>query len=117
VVWCPKYHRKVLVDDVERRLKELIASICAERQIKIIEMEIMADHVHLLVEVGPQYGIQKLIKEVKGHTSWILRQEFKYLTTKLPTLWNNSYFIATVGGVPLSAIKQYIESQKTSQRG
>jgi len=46
-----------------------------------------------------------------------LRQEFKYLTTKLPTLWTNSYFVATVGGAPLSAIKQYIESQKTSQRG
>lgn len=117
VVWCPKYRRKVLVDDVERRLKELIASICAERQTEIIEMEIMPDHVHLLVEVDPQYGVHKLIKEIKGHTSRILRKEFKHLTTKLPTLWTNSYFVATVGGAPLSVIKQYIESQKTSQRG
>jgi putative transposase len=106
-----------LVDDVERRLKELIVSICAERQTKIIEIEIMPDHVHLLIEVDPQYGVHKLIKEVKGQTSRILRQEFKYLTTKLPTLWTNSYFVATVGSAPLSVIKQYIESQKTSQRG
>jgi len=117
VVWCPKYRRKVLINDVERRLKELIVSICAERQTKIIEIEIMPDHVHLLIEVDPQYGVHKLIKEVKGQTSRILRQEFKYLTTKLPTLWTNSYFVATVGGAPLSVIKQYIESQKTSQRG
>ena len=116
VVWCPKYRRKVLIRDVERRLKELIIQICAERQIEIIEMEIMPDHVHLLCEVDPQYGIHKTIREIKGTTSRILRQEFKHLTTKLPTLWTNSYFVSTVGGAPLEVIKQYVENQKTSQR-
>ena len=116
VLWCPKYRRKVLIRDVERRLKELIIQICAERQIEIIEMEIMPDHVHLLCEVDPQYGIHKAIREIKGTTSRILRQEFKHLTTKLPTLWTNSYFVSTVGGAPLEVIKQYVENQKTSQR-
>lgn len=116
VVWCPKYRRKVLVRDVERRLKELIIQICAERQIEIIEMEIMPDHVHLLCEVDPQYGIHKAIREIKGTTSRLLRQEFKHLTTKLPTLWTNNYFVSTVGGAPLEVIKQYVENQKTSQR-
>ena len=116
VVWCPKYRRKVLVRDVERRLKELIIQICAERQIDIIEMEIMPDHVQLLCEVDPQYGIHKAIREIKGTTSRLLRQEFKHLTTKLPTLWTNSYFVSTVGGAPLEVIKQYVENQKTSQR-
>ena len=116
VVWCPKYRRRVLVQDVERRLKELIIQVCAERQIEIIELETMPDHVHLICEVDPQYGIHKAIKEIKGVTSRILRQEFKHLTTKLPTLWTNSYFVSTVGGAPLEVIKQYVENQKTSQR-
>lgn len=72
VVWCHKYRRKVLIRDVERRLKELIIQICAERQIEIIEMEIMPDHVHLLCEVDHQYGIHKAIREIKGTTSCIL---------------------------------------------
>lgn len=76
----------------------------------------MPDYVHLLVDVDPQFGIHKLIKNIKGRSSRILRQEFKFLTTKLPTLWTNSYFVSTVGGAPLSIVKQYIESQKTSQR-
>ena len=46
----------------------------------------------------------------------ILRDEFPELKTKLPTLWTNSYFISTIGGAPLEIVKQYIESQKTSQR-
>jgi putative transposase len=76
----------------------------------------MPDHVHLLVEVDPQFGIHKAIKLIKGRTSRYLRKEFKPLTTKLPTLWTNSYFVSTVGGAPLNIIKQYIESQKTSER-
>ena len=116
VVWCPKYRRKVLVDGVDSRLKELIIQICQEIQVDIIEMEIMPDHLHLLIEVDPQFGIHKAIKLIKGRTSRILRQEFPYLKTKLPTLWTNSYFVSTVGGAPLSVIKEYVVNQKTSQR-
>jgi len=116
VVWCPKYRRKVLSGKIEVRLKELIQEICTELQSELIELEIMPDHVHLLIEVDPQFGIHKVIKTIKGKTSRILRKEFLLLTTKLPTLWTNSYFVSTVGGAPLEIIKQYIENQKTSQR-
>ena len=116
VVWCPKYRRKVLVGKIETRLKEVILDTCAKFSVEIIEMEIMPDHVHLLLEVDPQFGIHKAIKQIKGVSSHILRQEFKELRTKIPTLWTNSYFVSTVGGAPLEVIKQYIESQKTSQR-
>lgn len=116
VVWCPKYRRKVLIGDVKARLKDLVKQICQKNQFDLLEMEVMPDHIHLLLEVNPQFGIHKAVKLIKGTTSRILRSEFKQLTTKLPTLWTNSYFVSTVGGTPLSAIKQYIESQKTSQR-
>ena len=109
VVWCPKYRRKVLVNGVDVRLKELIKEVCDEYNIDIIEMEIMPDHVHLLIEVDPQFGIHKAVKRIKGRSSCVLRQEFPWLTTRLPTLWTNSYFVSTVGGAPLSVIKQYIE--------
>ena len=112
VVWCPKYRRKVLVNGVDIRLKELIKSIATEIQVDIIEMEIMPDHVHLLLEVDPQFGIHKAVKNIKGKTSRILRQEFPWLRSRIPTLWTNSYFCSTVGGAHLSIIKQYIENQK-----
>ena len=112
VVWCPKYRRKVLVNGVDVRLKELIEEICNEYHIDVIEMEIMPDHVHLLMEVDPQFGVHKAVKQIKGRTSRVLRQEFGWLRSRLPTLWTNSYFVSTVGGAPLSVIKQYIENQK-----
>ena len=116
VVWCPKYRRKVLVGDVEARLKELVVQICKDIRVDLLEMEIMPEHVHLLLEVDPQFGIHKAVKAIKGRTSRVLRSEFRHLTTKIPTLWTNSYLVSTVGGAPLAVIKQYIESQKTSQR-
>ncbi len=112
VVWCPKYRRKVLVDKVAIRLIELVQSICIERNFDLIEMEVMPDHVHLLIEVDPQFGIHKAVKLIKGTTSRVLRQEFPWLRSRIPSLWTNSYFVSTVGGAPLSVIKQYIENQK-----
>ena len=112
VVWCSKYRRKVLVKEVEQRLKELIVGVASELRVDIIEMEIMPDHVHLLLEVDPQFGIHRAVKNIKGKTSRILRAEFISLRTRLPSLWTNSYFVATVGGAPLEVFKQYIESQK-----
>jgi putative transposase len=112
VVFCPKYRRNVLVDGIDVRMKEIVAEIANELSVDILELEVMPDHVHMLCEVDPQFGIHKFVKYTKGRTSRLLRQEFPNLRSRLPTLWTNSYFVATVGGAPLAVIKQYIENQK-----
>jgi len=112
VVWCPKYRRRVLTSEAEERLKAILREVAEERQAEIIELEVMPDHVHLLVEVDPQFGIHRLIRLMKGRSSHHLREEFPWLKSRLPTLWTNSYFVSTVGGAPLAVIKQYIENQK-----
>lgn len=112
VVWCPKYRRKVIGGRMEVRLKEIIAEVITEKGAWLVEMETMPDHVHLLVEVDPQFGVHKLVKAIKGRSSRVLREEFPWLKSKLPSLWTNSYFVATVGGAPLSVIKRYVETQK-----
>ena len=112
VVFCPKYRRKVLVDAIAKRLFELIHKTALRYRAEIIALEIMPDHVHLLVEVDPQFGIHRLVKYIKGVTSHDLRKEFPSLTSRLPSLWTNLYFVSTVGGAPLEVIKQYVENQK-----
>ena len=112
VVFCPKYRRKVLVDGIDIRLNEIIQQVADELECEIIELEVMPDHVHILCEVDPQFGVHKFVKRVKGLSSFLLRKQFPGLKSRLPTLWTNSYFISTVGGAPLAVIKQYIENQK-----
>lgn len=116
VIWCTKYRRKVLVDGIADRCKELIRTHAIQYSIDILTMEVMPEHIHLLISVDPQFGIHKAVRTLKGYTSRILRKEFSSLTTKLPTLWTNSYFVCTVGELSSEIVQTYIENQKTSQR-
>jgi putative transposase len=112
VVWCTKYRRPVLREAIQERLRQVIAEAIQDSGAWLVELESMPDHVHLLVEVDPQLGIHRLVKAVKGRSSRLLRQEFPELSRRLPTLWTNSYFVATTGGAPRSAIKRYVQGQK-----
>lgn len=112
VVWTPKYRRRVLVNGVAVRLQEIAHEVAEELRCELFEIEVMPDYVHLLVAVDPQYGIHRFVKRLKGRSSRLLREEYQWLKSRLPTLWTNSYFVATVGGAPLAVIKQYIADQK-----
>jgi putative transposase len=112
VVWCPKFRRPVLVNGVDARLKDILCDVVAETYSELLGTEVMPDHVHMLVEVDPQFGIHRFVKLAKGRSSRLLRQEFPWLKSRLPTLWTNSYFVSTEGGSPLAVVKQYIENQK-----
>src|SRR5579875_194876 len=129
VVWCPKYRRRVITSKdpsvsnppvsgdpgpVDERLVEIIKQVCDDVGAELVEVETMPDHVHLLVGVDPQFGINHLVKRIKGRSSRLLRQEFPSLRRRVPTLWTNSYFVATVGGAPLNIIKQYIADQRNA---
>jgi putative transposase len=112
VVWCPKYRRKVLEGQIAKRCEQILRQTAKKYRAEVIALEIMPNHVHLLVEIDPQFGIHRLVKNLKGVSSHQLRKEFASLVSRLPTLWTNAYFVSTVGGAPRSVIKQYVENQK-----
>ena len=112
VVWCPKYRRQVLVPPIDQRLKELFLEKQDAYGYQVIEMEVMPDHVHLILDVNPQVGIKSVVSKIKGYTSRTIREEFPFMKKKLPTLWTRSKFVSTVGAVSLAVVKEYIQEQK-----
>ncbi len=112
VVFCPKYRRKVLVNGIDVRLKQILLETVQKWGQDLISVEVMPDHVHLLVSCDPQFGIHRLIKYIKGTSSRDLRQEFPTLKSQLPSLWTNSYYCGITGGVTLEVVKKYVERQK-----
>lgn len=112
VIFTTKYRRKVLSEEIQKRLKELILEQQKQYFYQVLEFEIMPDHVHLLLNSNPKIGINNQINHIKGYTSRILRSEFKSLRTRIPTLWTRSKFISSVGSVSLDVVKKYIENQK-----
>ena len=112
IIWCPKYRRKVLVWDIEDRLKELLLEKADLLGIKIEKMEVMPDHIHLFVKADPTLSPAQIVAQLKWYTAHYLRKEFKELRTKLPTLWTRSYYIETIWHISENTIKKYIENQK-----
>jgi putative transposase len=112
IIWCPKYRRKVLTGDVEKRLIELLDEKSNEIGVEIETMEIMPDHVHLFVKTPPTAAPHWVVQQLKGYTSRRLRQEFSSLKSRLPTLWTRSYYIESIGHISEATIKRYIEDQK-----
>lgn len=112
VIWTTKYRRKLLTSQIEQDLKSLVLEKQGVWEYTVIEMEIMPDHVHLLIDINPQIGINVTIGKIKGYTSNVLRKKYKELRTKVPTLWTRSKFISSVGSVSLEVVKKYIEEQK-----
>lgn len=75
-------------------------------------MEAMPDHVHLIIDCNPRYGIMQCVKDLKRDSASLLKKEFPELKSKLPCIWTRSAFISTVGAVSLDIVKEYIENQK-----
>lgn len=112
LIWCTKYRRRVLCDDIENRLKELLQDKAKEMGVSIETMEVMPDHVHLFVKATPVDSPHYIIQQLKGVSSRILRQEFSTLKSRLPTLWTRSYYCESVGHISAQTIERYIAEQK-----
>jgi len=112
IIWCPKYRRKVLVDGVDARLKEVLVQIAEESGCTIETMEVMPDHIHIFLKGTPTIPIHLIVKNLKGKSSRILRTEFPHLKRRLPCLWTRSYYCETIGCINEETIKRYIENQK-----
>lgn len=110
LIWCPKRRKKVLKGKIKDRLNQITMDVLKEFRTDCLVLKIMPDHLHLFISTYPQLHIHKLVKQIKGRSSRILRQEFPELL-KLPSLWTNSYFVSTAGNVSNKTIQKYIEEQ------
>lgn len=112
IVWCPKYRRKVLTNDVVATMETLLYEKAGQLGITIEALEIMPDHVHLFISSDPTEAPQRTVNQFKGYTSRKLREIHPHLKSRLPCMWSRSYYIGSVGHVSEKTIKAYIESQK-----
>jgi putative transposase len=112
IVWCTKYRRKVLKEDIQSKLKELILEKSKELNYKIEAMETMEDHIHVFIQASAKDSVHRIVSQLKGFASFKLRESFPELKSRLPCLWTRSYYAGTVGHVSEETVKKYIENQK-----
>ncbi len=117
IVFCTKYRKKIITGAFEKWLKEMLQTIAEANGFKIIIMEVMPDHVHLLVDCTPQNYIPDIIKALKGNSARFAFKTFPSLKKKLwgGHLWNPSYFVCSISDVTEQVIIDYINSQKEGE--
>lgn len=112
-IFCPRYRRKIFdIDGVEERFKEVISEECKSLDIEILAMECHKDHAHLFLSCLPTQSPSSVMRQLKGASSRILRDEFAIIS-KMPNLWTRSFFVSTADSVSSSTIKWYVDTQKT----
>ena len=118
LVWCTKYRKKVLKDGIDVECKEMLESLAQEYKFQILAMEVMPDHIHLLVDCRPQFYISDMIKIMKGNLArqmFLLHPELKKELWG-GHLWNPSYCAVTVSDRSREQVLAYIEGQKEKSR-
>ena len=100
LVWCPKYRKKLFGQEyLRKRAKELFREIAEEDEFIIEELEVAADHVHILISFPSRYAISTVVKTLKSISARELFLEYPSLRKRLwkGELWEDGYFARTVG--------------------
>jgi putative transposase len=114
LIFCTKYRRTVLTNDIGDRVKEIICEIAKEQNVIIEAMETDSDHLHIMLNLKPTHSIPKLVQLFKGRSARLIFQEFPEIKRRLwgGHLWSSGYFVTSAGGAPLETLKTYVNSQR-----
>jgi REP-associated tyrosine transposase len=111
LMWCPKYRRGVVAGAVEERLTEILGRVAEGVGAEILGVEVVPDHVLLVVVIAPVVALWEFMPLAKGRSSRLLRAEFVALH-RLAWWWSPSWLGSPVGGAPLEVVRGDVENQK-----
>lgn len=114
LVFVTKFRHSVFTGEHLARLEGIFRDVCTDFECELVEFNGETDHVHLLVNFPPKVAVSHLVNSLKGVSSRYMRREFPELEQhywRAKRLWSGSYFAGSVGGAPISVLRQYIEDQ------
>lgn len=117
VVWIPKYRRKVLYGQIRKYLGELLRNLAAQKECKILEGHLQADHVHVLIEIPPKYSVSQVIGFIKGKSAIQIARTYLGQRKNFTGMhfWARGFFVSTVGADE-ETIRAYIQKQETEDK-
>ena len=116
IVWVTKYRECAFDESIQNSLKNKLLEIANENDYKIEALEIMPNHVHVLISAKPKVSITVIVKKLKGITGKWLFQTYPQEMNKHfwhGHIWCHSYYVGSVGNTTEAVIKKYINTQKT----
>jgi putative transposase len=113
VVFIPKRRRKVLYGSLRKYLGEVFHRLAGQRESRIEEGHLMADHVHMLVSIPPKYAVSQVVGYIKGKSAIHLARVYGERKQNFvgQHFWARGYFVSTVGRDE-TVIREYIRQQE-----
>ena len=118
LVFCPKYRYRILKEGIGEYVKQLVYQLCKQKeQVEVLELNIQADHVHLVVEIPPKYAVSEFVGYLKGKMALRLFQRYESLGRRYwgRHLWARGYCVSTIG-LDEEKIRKYVQWQETQEK-
>ena len=119
LIWVTKYRNKIFVtEQLSNEMKSILQLVADDNNIVIEKMEVMPDHVHVLISFPPSKAPTSAIKALKGRSAFIfLRRHPEIRQSQYwgGHLWSPSYYMSTLGNMSKEVVEQYINNQKYNE--
>ena len=117
VVFIPKYRRKVMYGSIRQELGSIIRELAQQKESRVEEGHLMADHVHIMLSVPPKYSVSGVVGYIKGKSAIAIARKFMDRKKNFVGLnfWARGYYVSTVGRDE-AQVRAYIREQEKEDR-
>ena len=118
VVMCPKYRHRIFKDEIAEYAKQQLYGLCRQKElVELLELNVLADHIHLVVSIPPKYSVSAIMGYLKGKLSIRLFQKYERLGKRYwgQHLWSRGYCVSTVG-LDEDKIRKYVKWQEKKEK-
>ena len=114
LVFVTKYRKCIFdTDKKQNELKELLEAFSNKNGSEIEAIEIIPDHVHLVISFPPKFAPSSIVKSFKGAAAreWFKRHPEDKAKLYKGHLWSPSFFMSTVGVLSKETVIEYVKNQ------
>ncbi|ATP38469.1 IS200/IS605 family transposase [Ligilactobacillus salivarius] len=116
LIWCTKYRNKTFTNEkLSNEMEDILQRVADDNEIVIEKMEVMPDHVHMLISFPPRKSAVDVIKALKGRSAFLFLQTHPEIRQKQywgGHLWSSSYYLGSLGSMSKDVVERYINDQK-----
>ena len=117
VVFIPKYRRKAMYKELRQYLGEIFHELARQKECRIEEGHLCADHVHMLISIPPKYSVSQVVGFIKGKSAIAIARNYggKRKNFVGQHFWARGYYVSTVGREEIT-VRQYIQRQEVEDQ-
>ena len=112
IVFAPKFRRQIIYGRLKTEIGKILRTLCERKEIDILEANLCADHIHMLIAIPPKYSVSQIMGYLKGKSSLMIFDRFAHMKYKYGNrhFWCRGYYVDTVGRNQ-KKIAEYIKNQ------